>query len=78
LSLSNNNIRDDGAMEEDDETIVIKLMANMFSKKKSVREKLLMDPNISIDKLKKEIRWKSIEEQSNVIKLARSKFLKDR
>jgi hypothetical protein len=38
-----------GENSDNDETIVIQLMTNMFSKKKSVKDKLQMDPNISVD-----------------------------
>ena len=38
-----------------DEPIVIRLMANMFSQKKSVKEGLQMLPEISIEKIKKEL-----------------------
>jgi hypothetical protein len=67
LVNDSNNVNareEEEAAEDDDETIVIKLMANMFTKKKSVREKLLMDPAISVDKLRQELRWHSIEEQA--------------
>ena len=36
-------------------TIVIKLMASMFTKKKSVRERMMMIPAISVEKLRKEL-----------------------
>lgn len=50
--------------KESEDFIVIKLMANMFTKKKSVRERLQMLPSISIDKLKKELNTLALKEKA--------------
>ena len=40
-----------------DEPIVVRLMANMFSSKKSVQEGIQMLPEISLDKIRREIEY---------------------
>mmetsp|Transcript_18541 Transcript_18541/g.17626 ORF Transcript_18541/g.17626 Transcript_18541/m.17626 type:complete len:87 (+) Transcript_18541:2445-2705(+) len=67
LSISNPNIEQNFSEDDDDEVIVIKLMANMFSKKKSVREKILMDREISVEEIKKEIKWRYLKLNQQVI-----------
>ena len=46
---------DDPDFSNFDEPIVIRLMANMFSQKKSVQEGIEMLPEISLDKIRREI-----------------------
>ncbi len=58
--------------------MVIRLMSSMFTKKQSVKERLQMLPNISLDKLKKELNHHRMQEHVLKEKVVREEFLRER
>eukprot|EP00347_Sterkiella_histriomuscorum_P013435 403364716 len=79
----NNTFSDFDIKSKDDfsqeEPIVIRLMlSSMFTKKKSVKERMQMLPNISVDKLKKELLQYKMQERVKHTMQQREQFLQDR
>lgn len=72
-----NNSRED-ASYEDEEPMVIRLVTSIFSKKKSVKERLQMLPNISLDKLKKELEGYRMQEKVKHHNLQMESFMEER